>query len=277
MPNVNTIFSGKILILVPHMDDEILACGGTIAQLANKEIIYVIFITDGRGKPFHKGMSEVDLNEIRTNESKAALNILGLNEKNIKFLNFPDGHLKDNFNSLVSKLHVIINDTRPDYVFIPFRYDWHPDHITLNRASTSVYANLNFKITPVEYFVYTKWHLLKKKDIRKYINPDLLISIDISAVKDLKRQALDCFKSQITNYFENQTRPVLKNELLEKNCNSPEIFLETDTAQLENVFFGSQLWISFISLLEPILKNRKDKILYSFQRLRKNFTFHESC
>ncbi|TCK85302.1 PIG-L family deacetylase [Albibacterium bauzanense] len=39
---------GNSLILVPHPDDESLACGGTIALLRkNKFSVHLIFITDG--------------------------------------------------------------------------------------------------------------------------------------------------------------------------------------------------------------------------------------
>ncbi len=256
------------------MDDEILACGGTIAQLKNKESIYIIFITDGRGKQTRKVAPNIDLNKIRTNESRAALNILGISEKNTKFLNFPDGNLKNDFNSLVAELQVIINSIKPYYIFIPFRYDWHQDHIMLNKACINACMNKNFHVTLLEYFVYTRWRLLKKKDMRKYINPELLITVNINNVKELKKKALSCFISQTTNYFENQTHPVLTKEILEQNCNTPEIFLKTDSTYLENVFFSSHFWLSFISWLEPLLKNQKDKILFLILRFRKNFTFH---
>jgi LmbE family N-acetylglucosaminyl deacetylase len=270
--NVNTVFFGKILFLVPHMDDEILACGGTIAQIINKELVYVVFITDSRGLADHNAAPKVDLNKIRSSESKAALGVLGIKGKNIKFLDFPDRYLKQYYNLLVVKLQEIINDIKPDHIFIPFRYDWHPDHITLNKASKSACAGVKFKISLIEYFVYTKWHLLKKRDIREYINPELLITVDISSVKDLKKKALECFKSQTTNYFEKQLRPTLTREFLEGNYNSPEIFLKTNK-YLETFYFGSQTWISIDSLIEPVLKNRKERILYSLYRLKKNFIF----
>lgn len=255
------------------MDDEILACGGTIAQLKNKESIYIIFITDGRGKHTHKLISGVDINTIRTNESIAALDVLSIRKENIKFLNFHDGCLRDEFNSLVAELQVNINNIKPYYIFMPFRYDWHQDHIMLNKACINACMNLDFHTNFLEYFVYTRWLLLKKKDMRKYIKPELLITVDINTVKELKKKALDCFISQTTNYYENQTHPVLTSEILNESCNTPEIFLKSDGTLLDNIFLGSHFWISFISYLEPLLKNQKDRIIFLFQMFIKNFTF----
>ena len=254
------------------MDDEVLACGGTIAQLKNKESIYIIFITDGGGKQYHKLLSYVDINAIRIGESIAALDVLGVSKNNIKFLNFPDGQLRKEFNSLVSELQANINSIKPDHIFIPFRYDWHQDHILLNKACINAYLNIDFRATILEYFVYTRWHLLKKKDMRKYIRPELLITVDINDVKEMKRNALNCFISQTTNYFQNQTRPVLGKEILEESCNTPEIFLKTDGTHLEDVFLGSHFWLSFISYLEPLLKNQKDRIIFLVQKFKKSFT-----
>jgi LmbE family N-acetylglucosaminyl deacetylase len=47
----NEIFKGVILIVAPHMDDEVLECGDTIAQLPQKEQIHVIYAADGMESP----------------------------------------------------------------------------------------------------------------------------------------------------------------------------------------------------------------------------------
>jgi GlcNAc-PI de-N-acetylase len=44
-------FEGIVVITVPHMDDEVLACGGTIGSLADKDCIHLIYATDGLKSP----------------------------------------------------------------------------------------------------------------------------------------------------------------------------------------------------------------------------------
>jgi LmbE family N-acetylglucosaminyl deacetylase len=41
------VVPGTLLVLAPHLDDEALACGGTIASLPEKTRVHVAFATDG--------------------------------------------------------------------------------------------------------------------------------------------------------------------------------------------------------------------------------------
>ncbi|PGD49526.1 hypothetical protein COM36_32535, partial [Bacillus toyonensis] len=76
----------------PHHDDEVIGCGGTIAQAISKgEHIKVIIITKG---DLSGGVG--DLNEIisnRENECINACNTLGIEKGDIKFLKKPDRSL----------------------------------------------------------------------------------------------------------------------------------------------------------------------------------------
>jgi LmbE family N-acetylglucosaminyl deacetylase len=265
----NVIFHGKILMLVPHMDDEILGCGGTIAQIKNKNLVYFIFATDGKRSPASKEAANVDLNKIRTNESKAALNNLGIPLANIFFLNFPERKLKKHFKDLISRLRNIISEINPDYILTPFRFDRHPDHLTLNKASFRAFLDSNSKAELFEYFVYTRWQLLKYKDIRMYIKPELLIKINTDKVAQLKRAAFKFFESQTKIFFSDQNRPILPKDFLDNNCRLPEFFLKTDLKSNNSVFSNSKLWIMIVHAIEPLLKYRKDKFLSFVYRIRK--------
>lgn len=265
----NTVFYGIILVLVPHMDDEILGCGGTIAQLINKELIYFVFASDGSKSPYSKKSANSELNKIRVNESKSALSLLGIPEKNIIFLNLPDYQLKNYFDTLADKLAKIIKELKPDIILTPFRYDRHPDHIVLRNSTLKAYILANSTALIFEYFVYTKVQLLKHKDIRKYIYPDLLIRINTSNVITIKRRALSCFKSQTTNCFENQYHPVLSEDFLENNCHLPEVFLRTNPKSAEPVFIISQKIILIINYIEPFLKRKKDNFFSFIYKFRK--------
>ncbi|HVO76329.1 MAG TPA: PIG-L family deacetylase [Ignavibacteriaceae bacterium] len=265
----NTIFHGKILIFVPHMDDEILSCGGTIAQIKNKNSIYFIFATDGKQSPYSKETVNVDLNKIRTNESKTALKSLGIPLENISFLNFPERKLKKHFKDLTSQLRHIINEINPDFILTPFRFDRHPDHLALSKASFKAFLDSNSKAELFEYFVYIEWQLLKYKDIRLYIKPDLLVKINTDKVTQLKRAAFEFFESQTKIFFRDQNRPILPEDFLDNNCRLPEFFLKTDLKSDNSVFNSSKLWIMVAHAIEPSLKYRKDKFLSFVYRIWK--------
>ncbi len=69
-----------------------------------------------------------------------------------------------------------------------------------------------------------------------------------------KRAALDCFRTQTTRYYDWQTRPILRPELLDEECVGPEQFLRYDpTLPGARVFSSTALWIRIAHRIEPRL------------------------
>jgi LmbE family N-acetylglucosaminyl deacetylase len=261
----NEIFKGVILIVAPHMDDEVLACGGTIAQLPDKKRIHVIYATDGSKSPVPMfpwlGSISPDLTLIRMGEARTALGMLGIPEGNIHFLGFSDGRLGYYLNELSQSLAEFIKRLKPVHVLIPFRYDRHPDHLTLNCATTKALKSANYQAKVAEYFIYYRWRLLSGGDIRKFIWPDHLLKIDIRAQAAQKKKALNCFKSQTTLFFDWQDRPILPKQRLDEVSQSPECFLRYDPAFPDaTIFASSRTWIRLIHRVEPSLKKSKDQV-----------------
>jgi LmbE family N-acetylglucosaminyl deacetylase len=250
--------SGTVVIVAPHMDDEALACGGLIARFPDKGCIHIIYATDGMKSPSPvipgRDQISANLGEIRMQESRAAMKKLGLSEENLHFLRLPESELKKNRSALQDLLDEQIIRLSPQYILIPFRYDRHPDHLAVNQAIVSEKDRGVVQAQIVEYFVYHRWRLLPKRDIRKYIEPRFLFKVDITEVSSKKRQALDCFESQTTIYYPWQTRPILTPTLLDEECRDPEIFLiagdsNTGTA----IFMKFKFWIRMAHFLEPRL------------------------
>ena len=92
------VFKGVVVIAVPHMDDGVLACGGTIAKLPQKERIHVVYATDGMRSPAPVvpwlDTISPDLGTARMREAKTAMGYLGIPEENIYFLNLPEDRLR---------------------------------------------------------------------------------------------------------------------------------------------------------------------------------------
>lgn len=255
-------FPGTILIIAPHMDDEALACGGLIAQLPQKDHIHIVYTTDGMKSPapIVPGRDTItpDLGQVRMNESRAAMATLGLPVENLHFLKLPEAELRKHVPALREALLKAIQRISPDWIFIPFRFDRHPDHLAINRVITQAQKERLFPAHLVEYFVYYRWRLLPKRDVRKYIKPSYLLQVDIELVARKKREALDCFKSQTTIYYPWQTRPILTPVLLDEECQNPEIFLLTEPSVPGSAMFtGLTLWILIAHGLEPRLQKWK--------------------
>ena len=265
-------FQGTILIAAPHMDDEVLACGGVIAKLPQKERIHVAYATDGMRSPAPimpwRDAITPDLGEVRMEESRAALKLLGVPEENAHFLRLPEADLGRNLPALRRLLLELLEYLKPDHIFMPFRYDRHPDHLAMNHTITGAHRQgLCPQAQLIEYFVYYRWRLLPAGDVRRYIAPQHLLAVDIADVSAKKRMALDCFQSQATIYYDWQTRPILTPTLLDEECVGPELFLRYDeSAPGAAVFAQTVLWIRIVHRLEPLLQRWKYRLGAMFQR-----------
>ena len=91
----------RVLVLAPHPDDEVLACGGVIQQaLARKLPVRVVFLTYGdnnqwsftlyRKHPVLLPSAIRQMGEVRHNEALAAGGVLGLDKSQLLFLGYPD-------------------------------------------------------------------------------------------------------------------------------------------------------------------------------------------
>jgi LmbE family N-acetylglucosaminyl deacetylase len=266
------VFQGVVLITVPHMDDEVLACGGTIAKLPEKHRIHLIYATDGMKAPepilpWRDSVSP-ELGAIRRRESMAAIMLLGVPRRNVYFLNLPEGRLERNQEQLLVMLSDLIRQIRPNHILMPFRYDRHRDHVALNRVVTSASLRTLEEVQLSEYFVYYRWRLLPQGDVRKYIHTDCMLQVDIGDVSALKRTALECFKSQTTRFYSWQARPTLAPKLLDEVSNDPELFLRYNPALPGALVFNSSvMWIRLAHRLESPLKRLKDRVVALWRRV----------
>lgn len=253
--------SGTIVIVAPHMDDEALACGGLIASLPAKERLHIIYATDGMRSPapiMAGDRISPDLGKVRMQESVEAMKLLGVPERNLHFLCLPEAELTKHISRLSELLEEKMQVLRPDVVFVPFRYDRHRDHLAVNHSVVSALDRGVLQARLIEYFVYYRWRLMPRRDIRKYIKPHLLHQLKIDGAAGPKRQSLDCFRSQTTLYYPWQTRPILTSKLLDEECQNPEYFLLSSVPYSgTDVFSGPVVWIRLAHRLEPLLQRWK--------------------
>jgi LmbE family N-acetylglucosaminyl deacetylase len=265
------IFAGRVLIAVPHMDDGVLACGGTLARLPDPARVHVVYATDGSRSPAPLipwlDAAPADLAGVRAEEARAAMGHLGVPPENLHFLGLPDSRLRRHLPALESALRDLVRRLRPDHLLAPFRYDRNPDHLAVNRAATGLLGRGGEAPLLSEYFVYYRWRMLPGGDLRDYIDPDLLMRIEIGEVSRRKREALSLFRSQTTRYCSWQRRPNLTAELLDEVSGTPEIFLRSDPERSGAAVFTRLVpWIRVAHRLEPALKKRKDQVVALLRR-----------
>lgn len=179
----------KIVVLAPHMDDETIGCGGTLALHAQRGAqITVVFLTDGRN-----GSSEVnvlhgeererkqqELIELRTTEARAALQRLGVNR--MVCLDAEDGAL-DKCDWAAEQLRGVLLKQQPEIVYLPFYLEEHPDHRAASRVLLDAVAGTSLQFQCMGYEVWTP------------LFPNCLVRID--ATIETKKQALQEYRSQL--------------------------------------------------------------------------------
>jgi LmbE family N-acetylglucosaminyl deacetylase len=266
-------FGGGVVVLSPHMDDEALACGRTLASLPDKERIHVAFATDGSRspvRPFGPDAAAPALRSIRRAEAVDAMQVLGIPRPNLHFWDLTDGRLARYRDQLDRRLSELIEETRPRYVFAPFRFDRHPDHLVLNRAATRLAGQKAEKLELLEYFVYYRWALLPGKDLRRLIRPDLLIMVNAGGTGAPKRAALECYRSQTTRFYPWQSRAILPPERIAEVSEEPEYFLPWDPRLPgAEVFPRWRRWIQLVHATEPLLKEQKERVRFVLGALRR--------
>jgi len=170
----------NIVVLSPHFDDEIFGCGGTLRKhILTGDRVNVIYMTDGRyGVPDIKNKSYAE--KIRKKESAEALKVLGI--RYFYYLDEPECTRQLN-DATVKKLVKILDEIKPDLIYLPWFLENHIDHIKINKLLYFASKSFKFKFDICAYEVWTP------------LIPNLIV--DITSVIEEKKMAMKCFKSQL--------------------------------------------------------------------------------
>ena len=165
--------AARILVLAPHCDDETIGCGGAIYKHSSAGgYVEVVFMTRDTSNA---------IEETRMKEAKAAAKVLGI--KKCTFLKNKDGALSSNVQTK-NDLLTVLESVNPQIVYLPFFFDNHPDHIETVKIFSLVCKNYSGKFSCYCYEVWTP------------LIPNKLV--DISQVIEKKIEALQAYKSQLT-------------------------------------------------------------------------------
>lgn len=254
----------RLMVLSPHPDDEVLIAGGLIQRvLENGGQVKVVYLTTGDSsvgsvikldKDLKLSPSEfVDLANRRHDEALKAMKILGVDEKSLFFLGFPDQGLREvlsrergdargpvvsrstkidhvayqwaykdgqeyYLDNLIEDLVEISSSFKPNIVVTTHPLDSHPDH----KAASEIVDILKSKSVgkfDVFYALVHYSHYPNKGFLfppRKLFN-DRWYSLELSNLEmNLKKDSLDQYSSQVSGYEKGwYMRFVAPNEIFE--------------------------------------------------------------
>ena len=203
----------QMLVIAPHADDETIACGGTIAKKINQGYkVNIIVVT--KGEKSHTKVDSIKLKteellpEIREKECVSACLKLGIKSENITFFRLNDGEVDseiENLSELLADYFSKYKDLNQLEYYFPHPLDFHPDHKTVGQVMLNWLQKME-KLP--SFFMYRVYVSVTKKI------PGKTIKEDITDFLTLKKEALSTYSSQVSTFFENQSKAILSEDFL---------------------------------------------------------------
>lgn len=213
----------RTLVFAPHQDDEVLGCGGTVLLKRDAgAAVRIVFMTDGASS--HPGLiAPEELAALRRREALAAGGLLGLTPEDIVFLEFPDETLHQRTAEVTAAARALIEEFRPDEVFVPHLRDRLPDHVATFRAVRAALVAIGRPVRLLEYPVWLwnswPWAVSAEgvhgrgwsRQLRDWwaLAAGCRVRVDVREVVARKRGALEAHASQVSRPAGNTNWPVL--------------------------------------------------------------------
>lgn len=184
----------RVLVIAPHADDEFIGVGGTILkEISNGNEVYVCIVTKGLPPVFDEKYG----NEIQMEARKCHIQA---GVKKTFYLNFPAVMLEEQHRyDINNKLLEVINEIKPNEVYIPHYGDMQKDHQIVAEACMVAlrpkYANSPNKIYSYETLSETGWNF---PSVNNAFIPNRFV--DISNYINDKIRCLECYKSQLSSF-----------------------------------------------------------------------------
>lgn len=167
------IAPAKVLVVAPHMDDEVIGPGGALAlhQRCGSEV-QVVFCAAG---------ADPQIDVTRKSEAQACAEFMGF--RAVHWLDFPEGALSSREGRLAAELASLLSEISPQQVFVPYPTDHHRDHTAVAAALAAAIRSTRWQ---GEVWCFEVWS-------PSWPNT----AIDITSVIEQKRRAISLHESQV--------------------------------------------------------------------------------
>jgi LmbE family N-acetylglucosaminyl deacetylase len=228
--SITEILAESVLIVAPHPDDETLGCGGAVALLRSLgKTVNVLVMSDGtQSHPNSRQCPALALKNLREAETRCAMATLGVEDSHITFLQLPDGNVPQagspSFEAAVFQCYSYLVAACPNTIFVPWRLDPHPDHRATWQIVRAALDQAALGSRVLEYPIWD-WDLAQRQ-----LSPQGATQawrLDISAVVEVKQQAIAAYRSQTTDLINDDPAGFrLTPQMLSNFAQSWEVYLE---------------------------------------------------
>ncbi|MBY9011038.1 MAG: PIG-L family deacetylase [Candidatus Lokiarchaeota archaeon] len=163
----------KIVIFVPHPDDEIYGAGGSILKwMEEGHNVHIVYVTDNRalitwGKKHDQiieeeakdylNLSEEEIGKIGLKEAKIVAKAFGFPNNKVHLFEFHDQDAMNQIEKGIDLSKKLIIDA--DRIVLPSNNNNHPDHQATHTIAKNAAIELNLLNT--EFYVYAIYNLMK--------------------------------------------------------------------------------------------------------------------
>jgi LmbE family N-acetylglucosaminyl deacetylase len=215
------------MVFAPHPDDETLGCGGTIAlKVAQGAEVSVVFMTDGADS-HRQFVSRSELAQLRRREAVAACSVLGVAERAVRFMDFPDGELHRHRDAAVARVGALLAGSRAEQLFVPYFAEAPADHWVTRQVVLDGLRRAGRRALVYEYpiWFWNHWPWARERmdsEGRGIWRPvaytvgswlrllrDFRCWVDVDDVLEIKRAALAEHRSQMVRVPKHEQWPVL--------------------------------------------------------------------
>lgn len=223
----------SFMAIIAHPDDESFGVGGTLAKYAREgvEVSLVVATSGEAGAISDPSLANSEnLGQVRRQELQCAVDILGV--KHLRLLDYRDGHLAEaDPREAERKIVAIMRELRPQVVvtFDPHGVYGHPDHVAIHRLTVAACQSsgdpnkhpehldslrahapdkLYFRAIPADMMRLMADRIqatraglgLDPIDVIALATPEELVTtvVDVSEYADVKLQAIQCHRTQIS-------------------------------------------------------------------------------
>lgn len=178
----------KVLVVAVHPDDETLGCGGTLLKHKENgdEIHWIICTTIDKSNSYYAIREE----EIR--EVSDAYNFDSVHNLRLKTMQVDEYKMSD----LIAKISKVINEIKPNIIYLPFKGDVHSDHRKIFEASYSCTKSFRYPFIKKIYMIET----LSETEFAPSTKEDSFIPnvfVDITQFMEKKNKIMNIFESEV--------------------------------------------------------------------------------
>lgn len=178
----------KILIIAVHPDDETLGCGGTLLKhkAYGDDAHWLICTTIDQSHSYYE-QREKELQLVSD-----AYGFDGVHNLRLKTMQVDEYSMSE----LIGKISNVINELKPNIIYLPFKGDVHSDHRKIFEASYSCTKSFRYPFVKKIYMIET----LSETEFSPSTKEDSFIPnvfVDISEHMEKKIEIMKMFESEI--------------------------------------------------------------------------------